>query len=121
MFTTFSFSKDTVGFLLEGEISKKEIQKLNIVIEEKLVIFDKINLYLEDANVKSFTLPAVLDQIAFKFNHRHNFSKIALVSDRKWVHWCAAMETTFVSGQVRSFESENRLEAIAWIAENLDI
>jgi len=121
MLTTFSFSSDTVGFLMEGKISRETILDLNTAIEEKLARFGKINLYLEDSNISSFELPAILDQISFKFNHRNQFNKIALVTDRKWIHWCAHVDDAYMRADVKPFDVKNRLQAIAWIADDLHL
>ena len=121
MLTTFTFSKDTVGFLLEGTITKGVVESLNNAIEEKLAHYEKINLYLEDANVSSFTLPAIISQITFKLNNRSRFNKIAFVTNRKWIQLCVTIDDTILEGDINYFPTDERLEAIAWIADDLNL
>lgn len=117
MLTDFSFSKHTVGFIIEGVFDLELSKKLHDQIEEKIKGFDKINLYLEDNNVKNFTLPAVLDECKFKIEHSNKFNKVAMVSDRKWLKICAAFENMVTTANIKWFSSEDRMKAIDWISE----
>ncbi|QNJ97049.1 SpoIIAA family protein [Constantimarinum furrinae] len=116
MLSEFSFSKDTVGFLIEGEFNEELSNQLHIQILEKFKEFDKINLYLEDSNIESFTLPAIVKEILFKIENADKFNKLALVTDRKWIHLCSTIESLFISINMKHFPTEDRLKAIRWIA-----
>ncbi|MFC7356685.1 STAS/SEC14 domain-containing protein [Jejudonia soesokkakensis] len=116
MHSSFTFSKDTVGFLIDGNVNEKAINKLQIEILEKLKSFDKINLYLEDSNIESFTLPAIVNQLMFKLEHGDRFRKIAIVTDRKWIHMCGSIENIFLSGTLKNFDISERLKAMNWIS-----
>lgn len=116
MFNSFSFAENTVGFIIDDKFNDEIITKLHKEIEDKLKKYDKINLYLEDANIQSFALSAVVDDILFKFKNSEHFAKVALVTDRKWIQACAAIENFFFEGTVRTFPSEERMDAMNWIA-----
>ena len=116
MLSSFSFSEKTIGFLIEGKFDEKILDKIHLEIIEKLHIFDKINLYLEDSSIDSFSLSTVVEEITFKIKHANRFHKIALVTDRKWIHLCASFDNLFMDANVKSFSTEDRLDAIAWIA-----
>ncbi len=117
MISSFSFSENTVGFLIEGKFNSKQGDKLQQLITDKLQTFPKINLYLEDANIESFSLQAVFENVLFKYNHAKNFHKVALVTNRNWIHLCGKVDALILHGEVRSFPSEERLKAMSWIAE----
>ena len=117
MLSSFSFSEDTVGFLLEGTFGEETVQQLHARILEKFEDFETINLYLEDSGIETFSLTAVIENLFFKLEHNGKFNKVALVSDRKWIHLCGKLEKMLGDIDIRSFVSEDRMEAITWIAE----
>jgi hypothetical protein len=116
MLSSFSFSEDTVGFLIEGNFDENLVDNLHQKILEKLNTYNTINLYLEDSNIESFSINAVMNNIMFKTEYNSKINKIALVSNRKWIHLCAKIENTFLQTNIKSFSSEDRINAITWIA-----
>ncbi len=117
MLSTFSFSDDTVGFLIDGDFNVRTVHKLEVLIKEKLEHYDKINIYLEDSNIEDFHLGAVIKEVKFKIENDRKFNKIALVSDRKWIKLCVAIENLFLNASIKSFSTEDRLKAMSWIAQ----
>lgn len=117
MFSDFSFSDDTVGFLIEGDFNTELSLELHARILQKLKEYDRINLYLEDSNIENFSLDAVFEDIRFKVRNAERFNKVALVSDRRWIKLCAALEGVFTGMNIKSFSTDDRLKAMSWIAE----
>ncbi|HBY68266.1 MAG TPA: hypothetical protein DEG69_11230 [Flavobacteriaceae bacterium] len=117
MLSSFSFSDTTVGFLIEGNFDTETVNSLIIKIENKLKTYDKINLYIEDMGVESFSMPALFKETVFKFKNSDKFYKVALVSDRKWIHACANLTSFFTSSETQNFTSEERMSAMSWIAQ----
>ncbi|OAB79761.1 SpoIIAA family protein [Cochleicola gelatinilyticus] len=117
MLSSFSFADDTVGFLIEGKFDDSLVENLTKRISEKLEHFDRINLYLEDSNIEDFSILALIKEIIFKMEHSKRFYKIALVSDRKWVQLCGKIEGIIMDAEIKNFDSEDRMDAIAWIAQ----
>ncbi|WP_432411758.1 STAS/SEC14 domain-containing protein [Rasiella sp. SM2506] len=117
MNSSFSFSDDTVGYFIEGVVDENSVNQLHIRILEKLNKYGKINLYLEDNGIENFTIPAIINQILFKIEHADKLRKIALVTNRKWIQGCGAVENLFLTTTIKSFDTEKRMEAMSWIAE----
>lgn len=117
MLSSFSFSDKTVGFLLEGDYTTELADELHEQILKKSSKYEKINLYLEDSGVESFSLNTIATEISFKLKNQSIFNKVALVSNRKWIHLCGAIENVFLDVEIKSFSTEDRLKAISWIAE----
>ncbi|MBE14892.1 MAG: STAS/SEC14 domain-containing protein [Dokdonia sp.] len=115
MISSFSFSDNTVGYILSGEVNQKTIDRMIKQIEDKWERFDQINLYLEDDNVEEFTLGAIVKEFQFKLSNAEKFEKIALVTNRKWIKACSALKNMLVSAEMRAFDTENRLEALSWV------
>ncbi len=118
MLSDFSFSENTVGFLLEGDFNKETSSKLITAIEAKLDFFEEINLYIEDTGIENFTMKALLEEVVFKYQHAHRFNKVALVTDRRWLKACNNLLDLFGDTQARNFATENRLGGLAWIMES---
>lgn len=116
MLSSFSFSKDTVGFILEGTFDNNTSEKLHQEVLEKLTVYPKINLYLEDDGIEEFTLPSLVKELLFKLKHADKFTKVAIVSDQKWLKMCGSIENMIMTAQVKNFSVSERLEAISWIA-----
>jgi len=116
MLSNFSFSKDTLGFIIQGKVDEASIRELQGRVLEMLETYEKINLYLEDDGIESFTLPAVIDEILFKIEHGDRFNKVALVTDRKWIKMCGHIENILIPATVKNFDVSERLKAIEWVA-----
>lgn len=117
MLSDFSFSDNTVGFLIEGDFGEDTVSKLIATIEAKLDFYDSINLYIEDTGIDHFSLKALSEEILFKFRHAERFSKVALVTDRKWLKACNNLLDLFKNTKARNFSTEDRLKALSWIME----
>lgn len=117
MLSDFSFSDTTVGFLIEGNFNEETVDSFIAKIKDKLNQYDKINLYIEDTGVESFSIPSVLEELSFKIKHSNRFNKVALVCDHKWVKLCGNLYDFFTDSEFQNFSSEGRIRAMSWIAQ----
>ncbi|GAB5399049.1 MAG: hypothetical protein Aureis2KO_06340 [Aureisphaera sp.] len=118
MFSGFSFAQDTIGYIIDGKMNTEAINALRAQILEKFEEHDKINLYLEDAGIESFSLNAVFIATLFPIEHAGRFNKIALVTDRKWIHLLGNLDTLVAKVNIKNFTTEKRMDAMAWIARH---
>lgn len=117
MHSSFSFSDNTIGFIIDGPYDEETIAKVRSQITEKLKKFDKLNLYIEDTPNAEISLKSLIANLPYKIKIGSHFNKVAVVSDRKWVHLIRAFERLFFSGEIRQFPSAKRLEAIQWVSQ----
>lgn len=117
MFSDFSLSQNTVGYIIDGVMNTDAINDLKSQILDKFKEHDKINLYLEDSGIERFSLNAVMIATLFPVEHHDRFNKIALVTDRKWIHMLGALDTVLVKVNLKNFPIEKRMDAISWIAQ----
>lgn len=117
MDTSFSFSDNTVGYFIDGVVDEKSIDELHDQIADKIDKYGTINLYLEDMGIETFTLPAFIDQVLFKIKNANQLNKVAIVTDKKWLKACGTLHNLFVSTSTKNFDTEQRMEAMSWIAE----
>ncbi|MEL6811291.1 MAG: STAS/SEC14 domain-containing protein [Bacteroidota bacterium] len=115
MFLNFSFSNDAIGYIVDGRMDSKAIRYLRDEILKKLEEHDKINLYLEDSGIESFSLNSVVTTTLFPHKHRGRFNKVAMVTDHKWIHLLVSLNSVFLDANIRNFTTDRRLEAIEWI------
>ena len=116
MLSTFSFSENTIGFIIDGPYDEESILKVKSEISEKLKEFDKINLYIEDTTNAEISVKTIFSNLPYKIEIGKHLNKVAFVSDRNWLHLMRAFESLFCSGEFRHFRSSKRLEAIQWIS-----
>jgi len=117
MLADFSFADDTIGYMIEGDMNHKTITELRNLVLEKLKTHDRINLYLEDRSITKFTFSAAAIGMLFPLEHARRFRKIALVTDRKWIHTLASIDNILIKADLLHFAKEDRIKAMSWIAQ----
>jgi hypothetical protein len=116
MVIDYDLAENTLAYVFDGPMDDERINELRKQIEHKLQYHKTINLYLEDRGIEYFTLYSVLMGIVFPLRHTKRFDKIAMVTDRNWIHLLSTMNSFFVSAEVRNFNTEGRVQAMNWIA-----
>ena len=117
MLSDFSFAQDTIGFIIEEKIDSDVLRDLGKRIVATLQENKKMSLYLEDMGIQSFTPNSIFIGILFPFRYSRKFSKLALISDRKWIHFIAFWHNLFTPVKVKSYSIAHRLDAMSWIME----
>jgi len=111
----YTLADNTIACIFNGPMDTEAINTLRDQILKKLEIHEKINIYLEDQGIQYFTLYSVLQGIIFPLQHHKRFDKVAMVTDRGWIHLLSAINSSFIDASIKNFTSEERLEAMAWI------
>ena len=117
MLSDFSFAQDTLGFIIEGDVDTEALQILGKRIHETLIENKKMSLYLEDLNIQSFSSSSILTGFLFPFRYGNRFYKMALITDRWWIHTIGFIQNIFFSVKIRTFTTENRVDAMSWIID----
>jgi len=90
------------------------IPRLEAIIKE----YDKARLLLDMGEEFHGWEPAALwDDTYFGLTHRNDFEKMAVVGGPKWVEWGLKIGSVAISGEIKSFSSSERDEAMRWIFE----
>lgn len=58
---------------------------------------------------------ALWDDARFGLTHRNDFEKMGVIGGPKWVEWGLRLGAMIVGGEIRSFPSGERDEAMTWI------
>lgn len=117
MLSDFSFAQDTIGFIIEGDLDTKAMHELGARIHDTLIENKSMSLYLEEMDVHNISSNAVLIGTLFPFRYGKKFDKMALVSDRKWIHFIGFIQNSLFRMNVKSFSTEYRLDAMSWIMD----
>lgn len=117
MYSDFSFAENTVGFMLEGTVTKNDFDSICSALKSKLEKHDKINVYLENNDIDHYTVPAVFKEIAFKIKYGERFNKVAIVTNGKWIKALAVLENVISAAHIKSFSIEDRVAAMNWVTE----
>lgn len=116
MVLDYNLADNTIAYVFDGPMDETTINALRDQIECKLEIHDRINVYLEDQGVAYFTLYSVIVGIIFPLQHHKRFDKVAMVTDRSWIHLLSAINNQFISGDVRNYTSDERVVAMQWVS-----
>ena len=107
---------DTMGIRLSGELKASDYDKIIPVIEYKIDIHGKINLYCELGELKSIEVAAIWKDLKFDVRHFSDFRRVAIVGHKSWMDWATQFTKPFTSAKVRYFDTYDKHEAMAWAA-----
>lgn len=117
MKTSFEFSDNVLGVILENKFDSENLQRIQKMLQEKIERFEKIRVYLEDRNSNGITLKAVFRDLAFEMKNKKSLQKIAVVTDAKFFQVVTEMKEILVDTEVETFDRENRIKAMNWVME----
>lgn len=74
-----------------------------------------VNLLFDLRDMISYTVDVAWEEIKFfKYEHQHNFSKIAVITDDQWITWQAWLSRMFLDADICVFTDYEK--AKAWAA-----
>ena len=86
------------------------------LLNQQMDKFGKMRVVLCLAeNFSGWELGAAWDDAVFGIKHRHDFEKIAVVGDKKWVEWATKIGSYFMDGQVATYASTKFHDAVNWV------
>lgn len=75
----------------------------------------KVNMLIELIDFEGWTLGALWEDTKFGVRHFNDFTRIALVGDKRWEETMAKFVNVFTSAQIKYFDVHERDEAIVWV------
>jgi hypothetical protein len=108
---------DVMAIEASGKITHADYRDTLIPKAEAMMAKGPIKmLYVIGKDFTGFEAEALWDDSAFGLRHWHDFSHIAVVTDRAWLSAMVAMFKPFFHGEVRLFRLAELPAAKAWIA-----
>ena len=117
MVSTFEFSENVVGIMIDSNIDDKVLREVHNFIESRFVKNDTINLLVEIKPGVEIPILVMFKDLLFKLSHNRCFRKIAVISEEGFFKKMMSFKDFLMDAEVKTFDSEDRLKAMNWIAE----
>ncbi|PXA05064.1 STAS/SEC14 domain-containing protein [Coraliomargarita sinensis] len=112
------FLAETQGDFAAVECSEKltdiDFQVITPELETQIEEYHKIALFLELKNFHGWTGSALWADTKFDLKHHNDFTRIAIVGDKKWEEWLSKLWKPFTSAELRYYEASERKMAMSW-------
>jgi hypothetical protein len=106
-----------VAYRLEGKITEEEITSVFSIFREKIEQGEKLIVYQEIVSIGGVEFDAMVEKIKFliDFGISH-FSKVAVVTQKKWLHKIIDIEDKiFTNVDMKGFSIEEKDKAIEFL------
>lgn len=101
-----------MGKLTDQDYKDVLIPRLESIIREH----SKARLLLDMGDeFHGWEVAALWDDAYFGLTHRNDFEKMGVIGGPKWVDWGLKIAALAISGEIKSFSSSEREEALRWI------
>ena len=110
-------SQNVVGLKVRGTLHDEDYRQFIPQVEQILTAQGRVRLFVEFEDFHGWDLHAAWDDFKFGISHQSDFERIALVGDRSWEKWMAALCKPFTRAKVRYFDRSQVEEAWKWLRE----
>ena len=117
MKTTFEFSDNVLGIILEQKMTSENLKQIQKMLQEMIDRHSEVRIYLEDKNNDGISLPAALKDLTYEMSRKRALKKIAVVTDAKFFKLVTEVKEKLLDTEVESFGKENRMQAMNWVME----
>ena len=107
----------TIGFKVTGKLHDEDYKKFVPLVDEAIAKHGKVRFLAEFHEFSGWDLQALWADIKFSTTHCTKIERIALVGDKTWEKWMAAVCKPFTLAKVRYFDIGELGAAKAWLAE----
>lgn len=112
---TIEQTPNLLGIAILGEFTLADFRQFEEHVRYLLKSQGTVNLLFDLRDMISYTVDVAWEEIKF-FNHehRHTFSKIAVITDDQWITWQAWLSRMFVDADIGVFTDYEK--AKTWTA-----
>ena len=107
------------AFRLSDEITHIDYERMIAELEARLRLHPRIAVYADLSAVDGVETDAWATAISYRITKRRQldrFARMAVVSDKIWPHVLTAFAQRVSTIELRSFESYQHLDALAWVS-----
>ena len=104
-----------VSFKPLGKLTHSDYETMTPVLDSALqgVNNPNIKVLVDCREFQGWDLHGAWDDFKLGLKHGRKFDRIALIAGKNWQEWAARLGTWFISGDMKSFDSED--DALAWL------
>jgi hypothetical protein len=106
-----------LGFKLSGKLHDEDYQHFVPIVDAAIAQHGKVRILSEFTDFHGWDLHALWDDTKFSTKHCADVEKIALVGDRAWEKWMAAICKPFTHAKIEYFDVKDIDRAWTWLAE----
>lgn len=106
-----------VALRLTGKLDASDYEGIIPILESRIREHGKLRLYWEMRDFEGWTLGGLWADGGFDAKHANDFTRIALVGERKWHEWMTKLIKPFTDAEVKYFDLDERAAALAWANE----
>ncbi len=111
---TIEQTDNLVNVAVMGEFTLADFKEFEDQSNYKLKSPGNLSLVFDLRAMIDYTVDVAWEEIKFfSSEHRHDFSKIAVVTDDQWLAWQAWLSRLFVDAEICAFADYD--EAMAWV------
>ena len=111
---------DSTTKLLEvkvsGKLSKEDYEELEPLVDE-LIELGKIKILFVMHDFHGWDLGAIWEDTKFATKHCRDIEKLAMIGEKTWEKWMAAICKPFTMSKVKYFDAGEDEAARQWLAE----
>lgn len=98
-----------------GKLTHEDYEKITPMIDSALegIKEPTIKAYIDMSELEGWELRAAWDDFKLGLKHGGEFSKVAILGNKKWQEYSAKIGGWFISGEVEYFEEVNA--ALEWL------
>ena len=106
-----------VAYRLKGKITEEEMKSILSIFNEKINNGEKLIVYQEVVSIGGVELDALVEKLKFFIDvGLSHFSKIAVVTHKKWIHKLVDLEgKLFKNIDMKGFSIEEKDKAIEFL------
>jgi hypothetical protein len=110
-------SDHLLGFKMSGKLHDEDYKHFVPTVDAAIAKHGKVRLLAWFHDFHGWDTHALWDDIKFSTTHCTKIDRIALVGEKTWEKWMAAVCKPFTMAKIRYFDAAQVEDAKAWLAE----
>ena len=106
-----------LGFKMSGKLHDADYKSFVPLVDKAIGQDGKVRILAQFHDFHGWDAHALWDDIKFSTTHCTKIERIALVGDKTWEKWMAAVCKPFSMAKIRYFDSSEIEAAKTWLAE----
>lgn len=108
---------NVLGFKMSGRLHDEDYKKFTPLVDDAIAKEGKVRILAQFSDFHGWDAHALWDDIKFSTTHCTKIERIALVGEKSWEKWMAAVCKPFTMAKIRYFDLTEFDAAKAWVSE----